>query len=179
VLVLALLLGLGGGAFAVAYFGKKDGGSSEATDPGGGSAGSETTAGSAVAAGSATRPIAPPDAQVTPIDGATPANVGSAGSAAMAVILIDSTPPGADVVDADKKSYGKTPAKLTLPISDLPLTFELRLAGYRKKTKEIVVSGNTMVQVTLDKLPVQTPHKGSGRGSGNGGGDELMRPDDL
>ncbi|NVB79658.1 MAG: PEGA domain-containing protein, partial [Kofleriaceae bacterium] len=191
VLVLALLLGLGGGAFAVAYFGKKDGGSSS-EETNGGSA--EETAGGSDASGSSSAAtagsggqgqgsavaVAPPDAQVTAIDAGSATNTGAVATKT-AVIVLDSTPPGAEVVDADKKSYGKTPAQLTLPISDLPLTFELKLAGYRKKTKEIVVTGNAVVQVTLDRLPAQntgTP-KGSGKGSSKGGPDELMNPDDL
>lgn len=95
----------------------------------------------------------------------------------MAVVLIDSTPPGAEVFGPDNKSVGKTPVKLQLPISDLPHEYELRLAGYRKKTKQIVVTGNTMVSVPLERAPVI--HKGGGKGTGSGkrGGDELERPE--
>lgn len=79
----------------------------------------------------------------------------------------------------DGKSVGKTPARVTLPISDLPQQFELRLSGYKKKQKQIVVTGNAVVDVALDRAPATgggTSHKGSGhKGSDNG----LMRPDDL
>jgi hypothetical protein len=95
----------------------------------------------------------------------------------MAVVLIDSTPPGAEVFGPDGKSVGKTPAKLQLPISDLPLEYELRLAGYRKKTKQIVVTGNTMVSVPLERAPVINKGSGAGKGSGKRGGDELERPE--
>jgi hypothetical protein len=95
----------------------------------------------------------------------------------MAVIVIDSTPQGAEVIDADKKSYGKTPATLNLPISDMPIDFELKLAGYKKKSKQVIVSGNAVINVMLDKAPSSGSHRGSGtkKGSGN----ELMNPDDL
>jgi hypothetical protein len=82
-----------------------------------------------------------------------------------AVIVIDSVPQGADVFGPDdrKKSIGKTPARVTLPISDAPVVFELKLAGYRRKKKELVVTGNTVVQVTLDRAPASTGiKKGSG-----------------
>ncbi len=198
VLVLALLLGLGGGAFAVAWFGRTDKAADVASDaePAGSSGSSMTTAGSAgsatvgSAAASATGSAAAATGSATTtaakgsaVEVAT--GSGSAGSAAsgsalvsqppavdagvppdatpttpgttqMAVIVIDSTPPGADVFGPDKTSLGKTPLKLDLPISDLPLTFELRLAGYRKKTKDVIVRGNTMVQVPLDRLPKST-----------------------
>jgi hypothetical protein len=87
--------------------------------------------------------------------------------------MIDSTPPGAEVFGPDKKSLGKTPLKLDLPISDLPLTFELRLAGYRKKSKDLIVRNNTMVHVPLDRLPkTHTTPKQTKRDE-----DALERPD--
>ena len=90
------------------------------------------------------------------------ANATGTGSAAhpqvpMAVIVLDSVPPGAEVFGPDKASYGKTPARLSLPISDMPLEFELRLAGYRKKTKQLVVSGklehSTVVRLRMFGQP--------------------------
>lgn len=96
----------------------------------------------------------------------------------MAVIMFDSTPSGAEVFDSDKKSLGKTPLKLELPISDMPLSFELRLAGYRKKTKELTVRGNTMVQVPLDRAPPTNKGTGSMRPRPPQGSDTaLERPD--
>ena len=96
----------------------------------------------------------------------------------MAVIVIDSTPQGADVIGSDGTSLGKTPVTVSLPISDLPQDFELRLAGYKKKTKQLVVTGNTVVNVLLDRAPASSGHsKGSGRKKGSG--NELMNPDDL
>jgi serine/threonine-protein kinase len=202
VLVLALLLGLGGGAFAVAWFGKKD-----KAQAGDGSAGSASVTGSATA-GSATKGSATGSATVvTPPKPDKPVDTGSAatgsaaaGSAAppppmnagsatnkpgMAVIVIDSTPQGAEVFGADKTSLGKTPLTLSLPISDMPMDFELRMAGYKKKPKQLVVSGNSVINVMLERAPASSGtsnSSGAGKGSGHrkkGSGDELMNPDDL
>jgi hypothetical protein len=95
------------------------------------------------------------------------------------VIVIDSTPQGAEVVGPDGTLLGKTPVTVSLPISDLPQSFELRMAGYKKKTKQLVVSGNTVVNLVLDRAPITSP---TDQGSGHrkkGSGDELMNPDDL
>jgi serine/threonine-protein kinase len=170
VLVVALLLGLGGGAFAVVYFGDSDEAASTAVP--------HDARIDAPATKVATPPPPPPasaDAAVAvapvPVDAAAPA-------VPTAIIVIDSTPQGADVIGPDKQVVGKTPAQVTLPISDLPLTFELRLAGYKKKIKQVIVSGNTVISVSLDKAPSSnsgsTTHK-----KGSGSGNELMRPDDL
>jgi hypothetical protein len=99
----------------------------------------------------------------------------------MAVIVIDSTPAGAEVFGPDKTSLGKTPARISLPISDMPVELELHLAGYRKKTKQLVVSGNAVVQVALDKVPPSTSGtKGTGKGSTKrtGKGSGAKRPCD-
>ena len=117
------------------------------------------------------------DAGAATAAGAT-AGSASKPAAGMAVIVIDSTPAGAEVFAPDGKSVGKTPVKLELPISDMPLSFELRLQGYKKKTKELIVSGNTMVQVPLER--VRRPG-GSGtrtnKSNKEPSGDELERPD--
>lgn len=168
VLVIALALGLGGGAVAVSYFGKS---SNEAAP--------DAAAPAAKASDAAVNQAVTPPPPVTPPDAAVAVHAPDAAAApatATAIIVIDSTPQGADVIGPDKQSVGKTPAQVTLPISDLPLTFELRLPGYKKKTKQIIVSGNAMISVTLDKAPA--PSGGSHK-KGSGGGNELMRPDDL
>jgi eukaryotic-like serine/threonine-protein kinase len=201
VLVLALLLGLGGGAFAVAYFGRADGetpaaagdesdpaagsgtvavgsdsasGSGSASDPGSGSVadpGSGSGSGSASDPGSGSVADPGPGSVPEPRPDQPPA-------AAMAIVVIDSAPQGAEVFGSDKKSLGTTPARLTLPISDLPQTFELRLAGYRPKTKQMIVTGNTVVQVNLDRRPAGGSTKGGG-GVIENDSDGLMRPDDM
>jgi hypothetical protein len=62
----------------------------------------------------------------------------------------------------------------------MPLEFELRLSGYKKKTKQLVVTGNTVINVMLDRAP-SPGNSGTRKGSGHkrGSGDELMNPDDL
>ena len=125
--------------------------------------------------GSATTPPPNTGSATTP-----PPNTGSAAKSGMAVIVIDSSPPNAEVFGANGASFGKTPVRVTLPISDLPQQFELRLSGYKKKQKQIVVTGNAVVDVPLDRAPASTggghSHKSSGhKGSDNG----LMSPDDL
>jgi len=205
VLVLALLLGLGGGAFAVAWFGKKDqaagtaaadaasvASSGSATPDnkgsaspvkidkapvGSGSAGS-AAAGSASGSGSQSGSGSPSgSASGSGAGSAQPTNKPAPG---MAVIVIDSTPQGAEVIGtSDKKSYGKTPATLSLPVSDMPVDFELKLSGYKKKSKQLIVTGNSVINVMLDKAPSTGNKGGRRKGSGDGAGDGLMNPDDL
>jgi serine/threonine protein kinase len=176
VLVLALLLGLGGGAFAVAWFGKKE---------------------TAPAAAASDAPPAPtmkspavdqqgrPDAavvQAQPPPPPPPKPDAAAAAPHTAVIVIDSTPQGAEVFGSDKASLGKTPVTLTLPISDMPLEYELRMPGYKKKTKQLVVTSNAVINVMLDRAPASSTGSGprnKGSGHKKGSGDELMRPDDL
>ena len=182
VLVVAMLLGLGGGAFAVAWFGSENSvGSGSGSGSGTGSATVTVTVTAAVTAagsatGSATGSAAGSAATVTVTATATgSATVTATGSAtgpttaSVAVIVIDSTPQGADVIGPDKQLIGKTPARLSLPISDLPQVFEIRLAGFKKKTKEIIVTGNAVVSVELDRAPPIRKRSGN----------ELMNPDDL
>src|SRR5262249_48249762 len=97
---------------------------------------------------------------------------------AMATVVFDTAPEGAEIFGPDKISLGKTPAHLALPITDQPVTFELRLAGYHKKTKQLVVSGNVVVSVPLERVtPALAPsHPGSGQSNDSNG---LMRPGDL
>jgi serine/threonine-protein kinase len=155
VLVAGLLLGLGGGAFAVAYFGR-DGTTARATPD---AAIAVTPIDAAVAIAPVRRDAAPPP----PPD-----------AVAMAIVVIDSSPQGAEVFGPDRTLLGKTPAKLRLPVSQVPQTFELRLAGYRKKTHDLVVTGNTLINIPLDKAQVVPTHKGSAH---HNSGDDLMRPE--
>jgi hypothetical protein len=93
------------------------------------------------------------------------------------------------VLGPDHKPLGKTPLSLDWPVSKDPVTFELRAPGYKKKTKQLVVGGNAVVHVELERLPiVQTGKTGQGTGKtgqtnqtgkgSNSGHDGLMRPDD-
>jgi hypothetical protein len=170
VLVVGLLLGLGGGAFAVAWFGRKATGTAVAE--------AGTPAGSAVAV-TPTRPdaaaVPPPPAPVV-VDAAVAVVAKPDAAAKTASVVIDSSPQGAEVIGPDKKVLGKTPARLTLPVSDLPQTFELKLSGYRHKTEKVVVTGNTVVNIPLERAPVviqQPTHRGSAHHSG---ADDLERP---
>jgi hypothetical protein len=88
-------------------------------------------------------------------------------------VEIDSNPQGAEVI-VDKKSLGKTPLRLSLPISTKPFAFDLKLSGYKRKSKSVIVDGNTVVNVPLDRLPTveiqrQTPPK-------DAADSDLMRP---
>ncbi len=161
VLVIAALLGLIGGGIAVARF--KHNAAVAAIEP---------DAGAPVVANPPPvkppppppqpKPQPPPPPQqtsVTPIGSAAPAP-------ATALIEIDSSPPGAEIFGPDAHSLGKTPARLTLPIATTALTYELRLAGYRKATKQFIVTGDAVVDVPLQRLPqIHRP--------------PVHRPDDL
>jgi tRNA A-37 threonylcarbamoyl transferase component Bud32 len=192
VLVLGLLLGLGGGAFAVAWFGRQEakgtGGSGTASDakvvPGSAS-GSGTVKGTGTGTGSGTTTGS---GTVTTTGSGTGSGTAASGSGTgpasgsavgpMAVVVIDSVPQGAELFGADKKSLGKTPVRLSLPISDTPIDFELRLGGYRRKPKQVTVTGNTVIQIPLERAPAAVPHHPSGSGSSHSGSpDELMPTD--
>jgi hypothetical protein len=78
----------------------------------------------------------------------------------------------------DGESLGRTPLKLDWPISDLPVTFELRLAGYKKKQKQTVVNSNTALHIELERAPVVRRNGNPGGSPKPGsGGNGLMRPE--
>jgi eukaryotic-like serine/threonine-protein kinase len=174
VVVVALLLGLGGGAFAVAYFGKR---------------GVEVPAVATADAASAIAPTkiaATLDAAIAPVT-ATGSGLGSGTTQSMkptvtitpitpptATIVIDTVPSGASIIGPDNRTIGITPTTLKLPITATALTYELKLAGYRKKTKQFVVTGDAVLEVALEKLPAirQVPHPQPHRG----GPDDLEPP---
>ncbi|MEO8551592.1 MAG: protein kinase, partial [Kofleriaceae bacterium] len=186
VLIVALLLGLGGGAFAVAWFGKN-------SEP-------AATPAAAADAAIATGPAPTHDAAAVLATGSSaPTTAGSAavptiatatGSAsititshpiAMATVDIDSIPAGAEIFGPDNTLLGKTPAKLSLPVGTTPISIELRLPGYHKKAKQLVVSGNLAIQVPLDRIPVihhgpAGPAGHLGSGGKRGSSDDLERP---
>ena len=103
------------------------------------------------------------------------------GKAITAHLSIDSIPPGATVTSSDGESLGKTPLKIEWPVSDLPVTFELKLGGYKKKQQQTVVNGNTALHIELERVAV-IRHPGAEAGSGSArtgsGGNGLMRPDE-
>ena len=110
--------------------------------------------------------------------------------AATARLTIDSAPTGASVYGPDGKLLGKTRLEIEWPVADELVAFELRLPGYRKKPKSIVVKGNTTIGVDLEKLPAGRGLTGSAKGSADpdpiqqpalgsaGSADNLMRPGD-
>jgi hypothetical protein len=91
-------------------------------------------------------------------------------------LSIDSVPPGAAVSGPDNEALGRTPLKVDWPISDLPVTFELRLAGYKKKQKQTVVNSNTALHIELERAPAI--RRNSGPVKTGSGGNGLMRPDE-
>jgi hypothetical protein len=128
--------------------------------------------------------VAPAQPKMNTMRIATPPADAAPAGPEMATIVIDSTPQGAEVIGPDEKSLGTTPAKLSLPISDLPQDIEQRLAGKRTKTKQIVVTGNTVVTVLLDRVPASNggshgPGRRKDAGVKHNPGNELMNPDDL
>ena len=73
------------------------------------------------------------------------------------------------------KTLGKTPLHTTVPAGTKTFAFELRLAGYRKKAKQIAIGGTSnTVNVPLDRVPaVVRPHP---REPTPGNDNDLMRP---
>jgi eukaryotic-like serine/threonine-protein kinase len=193
VLLMALLLGLAGGAFAVLWSGGASApaaGSSPAPD-------AELAAEPEVvsAAESAppvpepspppvppapapATPPAPAPAPEPPVDAQVPLDAAASNTARLS---IDSAPTGASVIGPDGEPLGKTPLKIEWPISDLPVTFELRLGGYKRKLKPTVVNGNTALRVELERAPVvrrivPAPSGSAGPQRAGSAADGLMRP---
>jgi hypothetical protein len=96
----------------------------------------------------------------------------------MAKVMLDSKPQGASVIGPDGSVLGKTPFKTEWPISKTKVTFELKLAGYRRKPTPLLVDGNAAILVELERQ--RTVPAGSAKGSGSTQGSSdtgLMRPD--
>jgi hypothetical protein len=101
-----------------------------------------------------------------------------AGPSSTAHLSIDSVPPGAAVSGPDGATLGRTPIKVDWPISDRPVTFELRLAGYKKKQKQTVVNSNTALHIELERVPAIRRTNSGGAAKPGSGGNGLMRPDE-
>jgi serine/threonine-protein kinase len=184
VLVMGLLFGLGGGAFAVAWFGRKDANTPGDAGVTSGEVGATTPPDSAVtieATDAAPEPDATVAETVTPdaAKAVLPIDAGGAvPTITMAKVTIDSTPQGASVIGPDGVVLGKTPFKTEWPVSKKKVVFELRLSGYRKKATPLLVDGNTAILVELEKAPRTGSGKGSGSSSKGSNSDTgLMRPD--
>jgi serine/threonine-protein kinase len=93
-------------------------------------------------------------------------------------LAIESVPAGAQVKAPGGDVLGKTPLAVDWPTSDAPVTFELRLAGYRTRQKQTVINGNTRLVIELERAPAGRHPPGSGSGKGGGAGNGLMRPDE-
>jgi len=92
-------------------------------------------------------------------------------------LTIESVPTGAAVNGPDGASLGRTPLVLDWPISDAPVRFDLRLAGYKPRHKQTVINGNTRLVIELEHIVVR--RRGTGTSPHRpGGGDGLMRPGD-
>jgi serine/threonine-protein kinase len=177
VLVLGLVLGLGGGAFAVAWVGR---GKVKAVEVAEGTAAAIDAEAPGAPAPDVAVVVVPIDAAPIDAEIAAPEDA-AAGSATndapqrQVKLALDSAPRGAAVTGPDGKPLGKTPLELDWPASAKPVTFELRLGGYRKKTKTITLTTSTAITVQLDRIPkIRPPDKGSS-GSDNDNG--LMRPE--
>ena len=199
----ATAAGAAGGATAAGAAGRSsagDGGGASAGGDGGSSAGA---AGGATAAGTAGAGAADRGGSGTAGGGAGP-NAPNAPSAAGSVaaaagaggasnaprptfppvrtahLTIESVPAGAQVKGPRGDAIGKTPLAVDWPTSDEPVTFELRLGGYRTKQKQTVISGNTRLVIELEKAPAvrHAPGPSSGSAKPPGTGNGLMRPDE-
>jgi eukaryotic-like serine/threonine-protein kinase len=166
VLALGLILGLGGGAAAVAWYKRS---AKAAVEPDAAVVADAPAPPPVDAAEAIDAAVAAVDAAAEPADAAAPAI--DAGPV-LATLNFESVPKGATVLAPDGRVLGKTPLRIEWPIASDPVLFELKLAGYRKKPKPIVVGGNTTMRIELERLP-RSP--GTGRGSGNDTG--LMKPE--
>jgi len=185
VLVIGLLLGLGGGAFAVAWFGRSSepaAGSGSAASPAvdvGAGSGSDLRAAitgtDAPVVVDAEQPVAVVvDAAVkVEVDAAV---VVDAAPSKLVKLTIDSLPRGATVFDPKGYALGTTPLKLDWAAGAEPVTFTLKLRGYRDKPQELTVTSNTMTRIELERMPRANPGRGSGSSS-KSDGDGLERPD--
>ena len=183
VLVMALLLGIVGGAIAVAAFGT--GGTPPLGAAGSGSSAHAATVAVDAAVNSGTVAV---DSGAVAIDargvdaalpdaGIVVEQVRDAG-ARTAHLSIESVPPGAAVTGPAGENLGRTPLTLDWPISPADVMFELRLAGYQKKQKHTVVRGNTALRIELERATRRSagePAPGAAPGSAGNG---LMRPDE-
>jgi serine/threonine protein kinase len=135
--------------------------------------------GGAATATSGTKSMAPGTEPATasgraPSSTASTVALAASGTASTAHLSIDSAPPGAAVTGPSGEALGKTPLKIEWPISDLPVAFELRLGGYKRKLKQTVVNGNTALRVELERAPVVRRNSGSAKAGS--AADALMPP---
>ncbi len=191
VVVAGVLLGLGGGVTAVVMFGPPRGvvASGSAMVPGTTGtnvpvatvdAATAVTVEAAAVTVDAAAIAAAPDSGMGTATGAGSAASGSAGSGSAilsAQITLESAPVGAAVYGPDHALLGKCPLAIIWPLSATPVQVELRLAGYKSRTKDIVVSGDASIHIELEKLPAAVPphHVGTAPHPHDG----VVRPGDI
>jgi serine/threonine-protein kinase len=143
---------------------------------GGGAGGMAGGAASGAGGGTGTAPV-PGTPVPGPTGGAVAARPVTPPATRSAHLTIESVPTGAVVKGPDGAPLGRTPLVLDWPISDAPVRFELRLAGYKSKLKQTVINGNTRLVIELEHVVVR--RRGTGASSVRpGGGNGLMRPGD-
>lgn len=105
--------------------------------------------------------------------------VGAPGRVRRVRLSINSVPSNALVTGPRGQLLGKTPLTTEWPVSDQPITFELALAGYKKKLKQAVINSNTALHLELERAPaVRRPGNPRGTGSARPGSDnDLMAPE--
>jgi hypothetical protein len=119
--------------------------------------------------------VPPPDAAVV-IKAVAPDAAVDSPSVATVKLTLQSTPPGASVYDDTGALLGKTPVTIQRPISTTSLAFELKLAGYKVKRKDVVVDGEMTVGVALEKAPKASAPAGKGSAV-NRLGNDLVKPE--
>jgi len=166
VLVLGLLLGLGGGAFAVAWVNRDDRAPGEVVDDGtpdaAGTGGGTEPVGSGSSAGS----------------GAGSGKGMAKGSPPKVKLVIESNPSGAEVFAADGRRLGTTRLEVAWPAASAPVTFELHRAGYKTKRKQVVVDGAMTIGIDLERLRRTGTGKGRNHPGSDRGENGLIRPGD-
>ena len=173
VLVSSLLLGLGGGVFAVARYGRGSAvAPTEEPKP------VETKVPETKPVETKVPEIKPPETkpvepkapeikapeikapEIKPPETKPPETKPTvAAKPATVKLSIDSVPSGATVFGPEGDELGKTPLKLDWPLGDQPVNFELRLGGYHKKQRQTVINSNTALHVELERLPVPVVHR--------------------
>jgi serine/threonine-protein kinase len=132
----------------------------------------------------------PLDAAVTaaaPADAASVAVDAPPVPVKLARITITSDPSGAEVFDASGNRLGATPAEVGLPADGSEHTFTLKHPRARERTKTITATGDTTVEIILEKLPRRSGSSRGERDKASGDdvdddkidGAEIMAPDSL
>ncbi len=156
-LAAVVFLGIGGGAawYFLAGPGRAEPGAASATADGA-SSGVGAPVAPAAAGGADAAPkaaeVAPPAAGVAAAEGAAAAPV-SPVSAQTVTLTINSSPPGASVIDADGATLGKTPISLTRSVDVGGFNVTLALEGHLSTVLAVDPSKGTEWNAALAKMP--------------------------